>query len=268
MTPVEKLINTAKNEIGYLEKRTNNMLESKTANAGENNWTKYAKHLDLLGIYNTKKNGYSWCAIFVDWCFVTAFGLDIAMGMTYQPITGGYGASCTSSLNYYKTVGMFYKNNPQPGDQIFFKNKKGDICHTGIVVKVDSNKVYTIEGNTSSDEGVVDNGGSVNNKSYPINYKYIAGYGRPNYSLVKIEEDDEDMDIQKFKELYAEMRKEWQDNDKSQFSKEACDWAIQNGLIQGGGTTNGQPNYMYQDQISREQMLTILYRFAKLIGRA
>lgn len=269
MTPVEKLINTAKNEIGYLEKKTNSMLESKTANAGENNWTKYAKHLDILGIYNTKKNGYSWCAIFVDWCFVTAFGLDIAMEMTCQPISGGYGASCTSSLNYYKSAGRFYKNNPQPGDQIFFKNKKGNISHTGIVTKVDGHKIYTIEGNTSSDEGVVDNGGSVNDKSYPINYKYIAGYGRPNYSLVKIEEsEDEDMDVERFKELWLEMRKELQDNDYSSWSEDGIRFCIDNGIIKGSGLVNGEPNYMWDDIVTRQQMCVMLYRFAKLIGRA
>ena len=133
MTPVEKLINTAKAEVGYLEKKTNSQLDSKTANAGENNWTKYARDLDNLGIYNGKKNGYAWCDMFVDWCFVQSFGLANAMQMTYQPLTGGSGAGCTSSANYYKNNNRFYKNNPQPGDQIFFKKNNKEMCHTGIV---------------------------------------------------------------------------------------------------------------------------------------
>ena len=38
---VDKLIQTAANEIGYLEKASNAELDSKTANAGKNNYTKY-----------------------------------------------------------------------------------------------------------------------------------------------------------------------------------------------------------------------------------
>ena len=33
-------------EIGYMEKKTNSQLDSKTANAGSNNWTKYAEFFD------------------------------------------------------------------------------------------------------------------------------------------------------------------------------------------------------------------------------
>ena len=38
---IEKVILIAKNEIGYLEKKSNSQLDSKTANAGSNNYTKY-----------------------------------------------------------------------------------------------------------------------------------------------------------------------------------------------------------------------------------
>lgn len=42
--------------------------------------------------------------------------------------------------------------------------------------------MYTIEGNTSDAFGVISNGGCVCKKSYPLNYSFIAGYGRPNYN--------------------------------------------------------------------------------------
>ena len=61
MTAVEKLLKTALAEDGYLEKKSNSQLDDKTANAGYNNWNKYARDLDLMGIYNGKKNGYAWC---------------------------------------------------------------------------------------------------------------------------------------------------------------------------------------------------------------
>jgi hypothetical protein len=55
------------------------------------------------------------------------------------------------------------------------------MAHTGLVYAVDSNYVYTVEGNTSSDSGVIDNGGGVFKKKYERNFKRIAGYGRPDY---------------------------------------------------------------------------------------
>lgn len=44
-----KLIKTAEAEVGYLEKATNAQLDSKTANAGYNNYTKYARDHTLWG---------------------------------------------------------------------------------------------------------------------------------------------------------------------------------------------------------------------------
>jgi hypothetical protein len=87
-------------------------------------------------------------------------------------------------------------------------------------------------------------------------------------TTTKIEED-EDMTLDTFKSLYAEMRKEWQDNDAKTYSEDARNWAISNGIIQGSGTTDaGEPNYMWDDIPNRQQLVTLLYRFAQLIGKA
>lgn len=87
-------------------------------------------------------------------------------------------------------------------------------------------------------------------------------------TMPRYEEDDE-MDIQKFKELMREYRTELQDNDSSKWSKEAREWAVKNGIITGGTPLpNGEPNYMWEDLLTREQMATLLYRFAKLMGKA
>ena len=76
-------------------------------------------------------------------------------------------------------------------------------------------------------------------------------------------------DMTKFKELWLDMRKELQDNDANQWSEAARAWAISNGLIKGNGTEiNGEPNYMYADVVTREQLITVLYRFAQMIGKA
>ena len=93
-------------------------------------------------------------------------------------------------------MGRYFKS-PKVGDVIFFKNNIR-ICHTGLVYKVDGNRVYTIEGNTSSETGVIRNGGAVAYKCYDLSNSRIAGYGRPNYTLVSEKENKLD-DIKSIK---------------------------------------------------------------------
>ena len=81
--------------------------------------------------------------------------------------------------------------------------------------------------------------------------------------------EDDDMDVARFSELFREMRKELQDNDSGQYSEAARKWAVESGLIAGNGTTiNGEPNCMWQDFLTREQLVTVLYRFAQMMGKA
>lgn len=174
MNPVEKLLKIAEGELGYLEKKSNKDLDSKTANAGMNNYTKYARD-----IYPSLQ-AQPWCDMFVDWCFVQAFGEVLAKKL----ICGGFSAYTPTSAQYFKNKGQYYKADPKPGDQVFFKNSTR-IYHTGIVEKVESGKVYTIEGNTSGASGVVENGGGVFRKSYSLNDAKIDGYGRPDWTLVQ-----------------------------------------------------------------------------------
>jgi len=81
--------------------------------------------------------------------------------------------------------------------------------------------------------------------------------------------EDDDMDVARFSELFREMRKDLQDNDSGQYSEAARKWAVESGLIAGNGTTiNGEPNCMWQDFLTREQLVTVLYRFAQMMGKA
>lgn len=242
MTPIERVISIARAEIGYLEKASNAQLDSKTANAGDKNWTKYARDLDALKVYNGPKNGYAWCDMFVDWCLIKAFGLETALKMTGQKL-GGYGAGCTESVNYYKAIGRFYKYEPRPGDQIFFTQNNGQsFYHTGLVERVWDGKVFTIEGNTSSAAGVVENGGAVRDKSYSLSYNRIGGYGRPNYSLIQ---EDEDMDIntmlsqmtdQQAYDLLVKAQRHASTLPEPSWSRKEGHWqrAIDGGIINGG----------------------------------
>ena len=173
MKAVDKIIQVAKGEIGYLEKKSNAQLDDKTANAGDNNYTKYARDL------YPSLQGQPWCDMFVDWCAVKAFGAVAAKEL----LGGGFSAYTPTSAQYYKNKGRYHRSNPQPGDQIFFKNSQR-ICHTGIVVDVTDSKVITIEGNTSSGSAVIANGGGVHQKEYYLNDSRIDGYGRPDWSIV------------------------------------------------------------------------------------
>jgi hypothetical protein len=178
-----KVLEVALAEEGYLEKASNTMLDDKTGNAGSANFTKYARDLDNLGnFYNGNKNGYAWCDVFVDWCFVQAYGVEKAKLLLCQP-SNSMGAGCTYSAQYYKNNGQFYTSGPKIGDQIFFGNTN-ESTHTGLIYAVDSTRIYTIEGNTSGASGVIPNGGGVCRKSYLLGYNGIYGYGRPNYALV------------------------------------------------------------------------------------
>ena len=173
----QKVIDIALGEVGYLEKKSNSQLDDKTANAGFNNYTKYARDLYAEGYYNGTKQSVAWCDVFVDWCFYKAFGKSIGQQLTCQ--TGDLGASCTYSAQYYKNNDQF-GTTPMIGAQIFFGDSLG-CTHTGIVYDYDDSKVYTIEGNTSTSEGVDPNGGGVCKKSYDLSYSKIVGYGYPLY---------------------------------------------------------------------------------------
>lgn len=180
---IAKLVACAKNQVGYLEKRSNAQLDDKTANAGSNNWNKYARDIDnkYPNFYNGRKNGYSWCDIFVDWCFIECFGYEKALKMLYQP-TKSAGAGCKYSADYYRAHNAFYRQ-PQVGDQVFFGDY-GNEGHTGIVVNVNGNIITTVEGNTSGGYGVESNGDGVYLKKYNISTQYIPGFGRPNWAVV------------------------------------------------------------------------------------
>ena len=160
------VINIAKNEIGYKEPAENT--------------TKYTKFFDDLRkekkyYYDGAKNGYAeWCAIFVDWCFVQAYGYNFARQMRYKDAEKfRLGASCAETYNQYKT----HPTKPQPGDQIFFT-----YGHTGLVIEVTDKKVITIEGNTKKDKN--DKERRVLKKSHDLNASDIKGYGRPKYSVI------------------------------------------------------------------------------------
>ena len=165
---INALIATAEKEVGYLEKSSNSQLDSKTGNAGYDNYTKYWR--DVYPQYQAQ----AWCACFVSWCMMKTFGLETAKKLLkHWPYV------------YCPTLGSLFTKyaNPQRGDiVIFYRN--GTFAHTGIVTKVEGDKFYTIEGNTSAGTSIVPNGGGVYAKSYYNSNLPGTKFCRPDYSIV------------------------------------------------------------------------------------
>lgn len=165
---IEKVIKIARNEIGYLEKKSNSQLDSKTANAGSKNYTKYWR--DIKPSYQ----GQPWCAAFVSWCFMKAFGQEKAKKLLkHWPYV------------YCPTLGnLFTRNaNPKIGDIVIFYHN-GTFTHTGIVTAVIGDRFYTIEGNTSGASGIIANGGGVCAKSYLNSQMLGTKFCTPDWNIV------------------------------------------------------------------------------------
>ena len=170
-----QLVEIATAEIGYHEKASNSNLDSKTANSGNKNFTKYGRDLFKAGFFNGNKNGFDWCAQFPTWCVWKLTGKNKKKTEYILCVGGDLSAGCGFALKYYKAAGRFDKT-PKVGDQIFFKYNLNDTSytadHTGIVVRVTDKLIETIEGNS---------GNEVKRKAYQRNDKTIVGYGHPRY---------------------------------------------------------------------------------------
>lgn len=156
--------------IGYMEKKSDFMLDSFTKNAGVNNFNKFAKA--VKGV-----NARPWCCYFQQAIFKEVE--KDAPAKLLKGVTG----SCSTML---ENMQKFIVKDPKRGDLVFFREKvkhfKFDMAHVGLVIGVDDERIYTIEGNTSSiKDAVVPNGGMVAVKSYRKDHDRVDYYVRPAY---------------------------------------------------------------------------------------
>ena len=219
---IDKLISITKAEVGYLEKSSGENLDSKTANAGSGNYTKYWR--DIKPEYQ----GQPWCACFVTWCMVKAFGRETAKKLLkHYPYV------------YCPTMASLFElhANPQRGDIVIFK-RNGEFVHTGIVTSVDGDYFTTIEGNTSGGSAIVANGGGVFEKAYYNSDLPGTKFCRPNYSA------EEDIDMDKLNELERrvaaleaankpEMIYNYIDKNMPEWARGGVKWCVDNGIIKG-----------------------------------
>lgn len=159
---ISKVVSLAYDQAGYKE--------------GNNNYNKYAADPMIQKLYGWNVQNQPWCAVFVNWLFLNAFGYDDGAAMTY-----GGSPGCAIAAQNYKNNNA-WSMNPRKGDQIFF-NINGGINHTGIVVDVSGSTIRTIEGNSSD---------RVSQCSYYSGDPTIAGYGVPHWSVAADLPDEPD----------------------------------------------------------------------------
>jgi hypothetical protein len=128
MSVTDKLLEIARKQVGVKEKPL-----------GSNRGKEVDAYLALTGL----DGGYPWCAAFVAWCGVEAFGTKWPLPRT---------ADCDQLLFFARKNGIL-RNTPQPGDVFLCLATHNDATHTGFVVDVNEGgaSVSTIEGNSNSD---------------------------------------------------------------------------------------------------------------------
>lgn len=180
---LHKFIAILTEEVGYCEKNTDAYLDDKKVNAGYNNFTKYGKWIGMNGKY-----AY-WCHMLISWAANKA-----GISTSIIPKT----ASCAVGRDFFMKKGRWHYRlgyTPKRGDIVYFTTKgyPNGSGHVGVVYKIANGCIYTIEGNTSAGNSVVDNGGEVCYKSYPMTHTAIYGYGSPAYLEQKVKEKDDEV---------------------------------------------------------------------------
>lgn len=170
-----------------------------------------------------------WCMMFVQWCFHYA-------GVSLPART----ASCGTLMRAAQKAGLWVTRGFQPGDVVIydFSGKRTTTEHTGIVERVTASGVVSIEGNTS-EAGSQSNGGKVCRKER--RFSLIVGAVRPEFETEKR-----------------------LNSTPSPAHEAGVEWAVKNGILTGdkaGNLNLSQP-------VTRQQLCTMLYRFAKLLGKA
>lgn len=175
-------------------------------------------------------DGYAWCMMFVMWVFAQVGALKLLPKRT---------ASCGDLMRAAKAAGCWVTKDYRPGDVVIYDFPGGAATdHTGIIEKVTLTGVVAIEGNTSQ-AGSQSNGGMVCRKTRP--YSQIVGVVRPNY-----QKEDKRMD-----------------NTPSPAHKEGVEWAKKNGILTG----DAAGDLKLTEPVTRQQLCTMLYRFARKTGK-
>ena len=173
-------------------------------------------------------NGQPWCMMFIQWVFASANAWALLPVKT---------ASCTTFLRAAKSKGRWVTSSYLPGDVVIYDfTGDGNPDHCGIVEETAGGGVVAIEGNTSTGNDA--NGGEVMRRIR--SNKSILGAFRPEYK--------EEATV---------------DNNPSASHKEGVEWAVKNGILRG----NGSGDLMLRQNVTREQLCTMLHRTFELLKK-
>jgi len=177
---ITALVNKAKSQLGYKEPH-------------HNNYNKYAEWIDKTypptEWYNGRKNvGGDWCTIFVDWCFLDTFGITQATKILNRDSQYGKLAAVVQYMYRCLLAVDRVGKEPHVGDICFYHNDKytglAQLSHVGIVVKVEGDYIWVVEGNAGP------NSDSVYERKIRKNYDTkawgIYGFGYPDYKYGNI----------------------------------------------------------------------------------
>ena len=90
--------------------------------------------------------------------------------------------------------------------------------------------------------------------------KGVCDYFGVEY-IAEEEQKEAPIRMLEFEELLRLHEKALEDNDAGAWSEEARAWAIREGIVNGiGYLEDGTPNYAWEAHVTREQMVTMLYR--------
>lgn len=188
MGSVYGLLKRAYDEVGYIEKASSSSLDSKEANKGTANYTKYARDVNKAGLNGCQ--GQAWCATFQFWLEMQEFGVEEALTHFYMSNDNYCAYNCFETFNKFlehKATSLV----PQVGDLVVFTQS-----HIGRVVSVSGNNFKTIEGNTSANK-YDRNGGMVKEKSYTVGDAKIKGFCHIDYSGESKQESTPQQEISK-----------------------------------------------------------------------
>ena len=205
----------------------------KESPAGSNN-VKYNTAYYGQEVWDGKAGGkYPWCMVFQWWVFQEASVPELFYG-------GKKTASCGTLMDYARSHGQLVTFDYAPGDLLFlrFNTKRTTPEHVGILKEIRANGTFvTIEGNTGLEDDA--NGGQVQQR-VRYGWQVLSAY-RPHY-------DKEEATV---------------DNNPSASHKEGVEWAVKNGILRG----NGNGDLMLRQNVTREQLCTMLHRTFELLKK-
>lgn len=241
-----------------------------------NKTTPRSHKIDTITIHCTA--GKATAQALADWFYPSARGAssnygvgeDGRIGMFVEEKDRSWCSSNSSNDNRAVTIEVSSENIPpyKVTDKVLDTTIKlvADICQRNNILELIWKADKSLVGKPEQQNMTVHRWFA--NKSCPGDYLYERmGYIADQVNkILRGEDEDDDMTLDRFTELMNEYRNTLRDNDASDWSKDARDWAIKEGIIVGGDTLpNGEPNYMHADFLTREQMVVIIKRLYDML---